>query len=76
VGELRFNVFGKLIAVTGGPGAWAAFELGSDGKRRPAAFVVPDCLAEDELCEYLADLFHESASPANGDVFQIKWALP
>jgi len=25
-------------------------------------------LAEDELCQYLADLFHESAMPGNGDV--------
>ena len=37
-----------------------------------AGFVVPNFLAEEELCQYLADLFHESASPSNGEVFQIE----
>lgn len=36
--------------------------------RRPAPFVVPDFIAEHALAQYLADLFHESATPSNGDV--------
>jgi hypothetical protein len=63
--ELRFNIFGTLIAVTGTPGAWRAFVLGNEGKRRPADFIVPGDIAENELCEYLADLFHENATPRN-----------
>lgn len=70
--EHRFNVFGRLVAIVGRPGSWTAYALGSDGKRGPAGFIVPNFLAEDELCQYLADLFHESASRSNGDVFQIK----
>ncbi|RJG11325.1 DUF7661 family protein [Massilia cavernae] len=69
--ELRFNVFGTLIAVTGASGAWRAFHLGSEGKRRPADFIVPDDVAEHELCEYLADLFHEHATPRNNTATQI-----
>ena len=50
---------------------------GPDGKRRAAEFVVPDFVAERELCQYLEDLFHESATPTNGDVVQLfggdKW---
>ena len=70
--ERRFNVFGRLIAIVGSQGSWTAYALGSDGKRSPAGFVVPNFLAEDELCQYLADLFHESATRSNGDVFQIE----
>ncbi|MFH2134830.1 MAG: hypothetical protein ABII81_06570 [Pseudomonadota bacterium] len=68
---LRFNIFGMLIAVVGEPGKWSAFLLGADGKRRPADFIVPNELAEDELCGYLADLMHESATPTNSESYQI-----
>jgi len=70
--ELRFKVFGSLIAVRAVDGGWAAFRLGPDGKRRPAEFVVPDFIAEAEIAQFLADLFHESATPTNGDVVQIQ----
>lgn len=71
---LKFNIFGTLIAVTGFPGTWRAFYLGADGKRRPADFIVPDDVAEHELCEYLADLFHEEATPRNNTATEIKHA--
>lgn len=70
--ELRFNVFGRLVAIVGSPGAWTPYSLGPEGKRGPAGFIVPNSLSEGELCQYLADLFHESATPTNGDVYQIK----
>lgn len=69
---LKFNIFGTLIAVTGYPGAWRTFYLGAEGKRRPADFIVPDDVAEHELCEYLADLFHEEATPRNNTATQLK----
>lgn len=62
---LKFNIFGTLIAINGKPGAWQAFYLGTEGKRRPADLIVPADVAEHELCEYLADLFHEEATPRN-----------
>ena len=70
--EHRFNVFGRLIAIVGSQGSWTAYALGSEGKRGPAGFIVPNFLAEDELCQYLADIFHESATRSNGDVLQIE----
>jgi hypothetical protein len=69
--EYRFNVFGRIVAIVGSQGSWKAFSLASEGKRVPAGFVIPDFLSEEELCQYLADLFHEAATPSNGDVFQI-----
>ena len=70
--EFRFNVYGTLVAVRAVDGGWQAFILGAEGKRRPAEFVVPDFIAQEDLCQYLADLFHENAMPGNGDVTQIK----
>ncbi|WP_229219954.1 DUF7661 family protein [Rugamonas fusca] len=69
--ELRFNIFGALIAITDSGGVWQACYLGTDGKRRPADFVVPSDVAEDELCEYLADLYHENATPRNPNAVQL-----
>ena len=66
--ERRFKVFGTLVAVAGTPGAWQAFYPGADGKRRAADFIVPDDVAEHELAEYLADLFHENATPKHATV--------
>lgn len=69
--EHRFNVFGTLVAVTGQKGGWRAFYLGAEGKRRPADFVVPRDVEAHELQEYLADLFHEEATPRNPTVKQL-----
>jgi hypothetical protein len=33
--------------------------------------VIPDFVEEHELAQFLEDLFHESASPHNGDVHRI-----
>jgi hypothetical protein len=69
--EFRFKVFRRLVAIRGAPGAWRAFYLGADGKGRPADFVVPRELREDELAAYLADLFHEEATPGRDSVLRL-----
>ena len=68
---LRFQVFGTLVGIERRGATWAAFLLGPDGKRRPAGFVVPEFVTEDELAQYLRDLFHESASSLNPDVSRL-----
>jgi hypothetical protein len=42
----------------------------------PAGFVIPDFIDEAELEQYLFDLFHESATPGNGDVRRIPRSKP
>ena len=69
--EHRFNVFGKLVAITGEAGAWQAFYPGTDGKCRAADFIVPRDVTAPELAEYLADLFHEDATPRHAKVEQL-----
>ncbi|AIO38636.1 hypothetical protein KDW55_04170 [Burkholderia sp. AU19243] len=61
--EYRFNAFGRLLAVVRSNGRWNVFDLGTDGKRRPANLHIPPALAADELAQYLGDLLHENASP-------------
>ena len=67
----RFNGFGRIVEVRREGALWQAYRVGGDGKRTPAGFVIPDFVAEDELAQFLEDLFHESASPHNGDVRRI-----
>ena len=69
--EFRFNVFGRLVAIRGEAGARRTFDLGAEGKRRPADFIVPDDIDDDGLGEYLFDLFHEDATPRNNTVTRI-----
>lgn len=69
--ELRFNIFGAHILVVGGQGAWRTYYYGAEGKRRPADFIIPGDVAEADLCEYLADLFHENATPRNNSAVQL-----
>lgn len=64
----RFNVFGHIYELRREAGAWRALAIGNDGKRSPAGFEVPSFIEDSELEQFLFDLFHESATPKNGDV--------
>jgi hypothetical protein len=66
-----FEVFGTLVDVERRGVGWVAFFPGADGRRRRANIEIPDFLSESELCQYLADMFHESASPSHPDTFRI-----
>jgi hypothetical protein len=67
----RFNVFGRIVEVRREGALWQAYRVGGDGTRTPSGFVIPDFVEEHELVQFLEDLFHESASPHNGDVHRI-----
>ncbi len=69
--HLRFNVFSRIYAIQRQGNAWQAYAVGADGKRAPAGFVIPDFIGEADLEQYLFDLFHENATPGNGDVRRI-----
>jgi hypothetical protein len=67
----RFNVFGHIYLVRREAGFWQVYTVGNDGKRLPANIVIPAFIEDAELEEFLFDLFHESATPTNGDVRRI-----
>ena len=61
--ELRFDVFGRRVAIVRQAGQWRTFYLGNEGKRRPADFQIAPDVPPDQLIEHLDALFHEHATP-------------
>lgn len=69
---LRFDVYGRVMGVLRADGAWRVVYFGADGKHREAHdVVIPPSVTTSELAGYLANLFHESASPENPDVVRL-----
>jgi len=69
--DIRFNVFGKIIAVRRENDGWKVCAIGNDGKRGPAGIEIPEFVEADELAQYLFDIFHENARPGNNEVHRI-----
>ncbi|PJZ85566.1 DUF7661 family protein [Leptospira harrisiae] len=69
--EYHFKIYNIIICISGKPHSWEAFYVGNEGKKRKADFIIPENLEESDLCEYLADLFHEYATPTNHKTFRI-----
>lgn len=68
---IRFNVFGTLVGVEWANGQWKPYYLGNEGKRRDADFIIPTDVAEGEIADYLAVVFHERATPERNGVERI-----
>lgn len=69
---IRFDVFGREIGVTRVESGWEAVFVGPGGKHRAAPGVtIPPWVTEDGLAQFLADVFHESASPHRPDVVRL-----
>lgn len=65
----RFNVYGRIYQFERRGAEWRVWQAGNDGKRSPADFIVPDDVnGAVELQHYLEVLFHEHATPTNGEV--------
>ncbi len=69
--SIKFNVFGCMVQVERALDGWRAYYPGTDGKKRPAGFVIPDEIEDNELEQYLGDLFHENARPGNAEVVRL-----
>lgn len=66
---IKFDVFGRQIAVESSDSGWQVYFLGDEGKRRLARDVlIPSSVTETELEGYLFDVFHESASADHPEV--------
>jgi hypothetical protein len=66
------EIYGRRLLVERTVDGWQTFIPGDDGKRRPSPRVLipPFVVTDDELLQYLADLWHESARP---DQQTIRW---
>lgn len=68
---IRLDVYGKPMLAERTTAGWQLYEPGADGKRRALNVVVPDFVTDDELVQYLDDLFHEAATPRHPSVRRI-----
>ena len=70
---LRFDVYGRRLGVVRVDGRWDAVWIGTDGTHRPAPGVtIPPDVEASGLVQFLADLFHESATAARPDVVRLE----
>jgi hypothetical protein len=68
----RFDVFGRMMGVDRKDDRWQVYDLGPDGKRREARdIMIPASVPEEQLALYLAEIFHESASPRRPEVLEL-----
>lgn len=72
----RFNVFGHLFDIERRRERWVVLSVGNDGKRAPAGFVIPEFVTDEELEQFLFDLFHEQAAYKKGDVRRVEREKP
>lgn len=63
--QFAFDVFGKRMVVERAAEGWRLWRPGPDGKRSPVEVEIPAFVAENELLQYLDDVYHELATPAN-----------
>jgi hypothetical protein len=67
----RFDVFGRLFDIERRGDQWTTLAVGDDGKRSPAPFVIPEFVLDEELEQFLFDLFHEQAAYRKGGVSRV-----
>ena len=70
---IRFDVFGKPMAVVRRDNRWLLLSITGTGINSPVSGVeIPPDLEEKELDQFLDDIFHEQASLENPAVIRIK----
>ena len=69
----RFDAYGREVLIEREQDQWSAYYIGADGKRRSATDIsIPATVAEADLAQYLADLFHECATEERPDVRRLE----
>lgn len=67
--DIKLNVFGRDMLVRRSQGKWLAYYLGNVGKRRLAEDItIPSDIKDHEIPGYMADFYHEWATPAHHGV--------
>ncbi len=69
---MKINVFGRIVEVARDNGEWVLYTLGEGKKRRENDIVIPADLNEKDVVTFIADIFHEFATPGNSEVKVLK----
>lgn len=66
---MKINVFGTEMLVVRSHDQWRAYYVGNEGKRRDVPdLAIPAHLIQAQLLTYLADVYHENATPQHNEV--------
>ncbi len=65
---MKLSVFGRKFEVIRERDQWNLFSLGEGKKHRVDDILIPAHLTETDVITFLADMFHEMATPDNSDV--------
>ncbi len=62
---MQLDVYGRMtLAINRHAASWHIAIVGEDGKQRPVTdFVIPPDYSEQEVLQFIADMYHEYASP-------------
>lgn len=70
---MQFDIYGKkILQVLRRDGEWQVFYLGNGVKRRTDDIYIPANVTEQELEEYIGDVFHEWATHDNHSIVRIQ----
>lgn len=69
-----FKVFGRYIGVKPVGQGWQVFRVDMSERKysRLYEIIIPDDLEEGEIADWLADIYHEAASPQHPDVVRVE----
>ena len=66
---MKVNAYGRELEILKKGGSWRVFDLGNEGKKRPASDIaISPAVDANQFSEYLSDLLHEYASQRNPEV--------
>lgn len=68
--NMKFDILGRIVlGIVRSHDQWLAFYSGNDGlKHKTDDIRIPASLSESELDAYIADVFHEWATPERNEV--------
>ncbi len=70
---MKLDLFGRKIEVLRSKEIWKIFYLGSEGKKRLADdILIPSHICEEEIIDYLEDLFHEWSTKKHKHVIKLE----
>ena len=63
------SAYGRELEILKKGGSWRVFDLGNEGKKRPASDIaISPAVDANQFSEYMSDLLHEYASQRNPEV--------
>lgn len=65
---MKIDIYGRIIEVLKEDGFWNIYTLGEGKKMRANDIVIPQNFSEKEVLTFLADMFHEAATPEKNQV--------